>query len=205
MDASLPLYNQIVYSRDELIADFAPETDPAGLTTVLGAFDMASSVHEQQKRLDNTPYFWHISRVAKILVRELRCLNADVLSAALLHDVLEDSAVISADVIKYNFGSYISWMVEILTKNVPLTGTEKEKADLEYIERLNYSGLDCKIVKFAERLDNFRCLEFGVKRNPFEYIDEPEKRYFPMAAGERNKMLNYLVDEMRKVKGKFFA
>ncbi|MDH7514631.1 MAG: HD domain-containing protein [Bacteroidota bacterium] len=205
MDASLPLYNQIVYTRDELIADLAPETDPAGLTMVLGAYDMAASVHEHQRRADTTPYFWHITRVARILIRELRIFNAEVIAASLLHDVLEDSTVITADVIKYNFGSYVSYIVEVLTKNIRLTGEAGEQEDLEYIERLRRASIDCRIVKFAERLDNFRCMEFGVKRDPFRYIDETERYYFPMAASEKNNALRYLVEEMQKVKGKLFA
>ena len=202
MTQPLTLYNQTLYTRDELIADVAHELDPAGLTTVLGAYEMAASVHELQTRSDSTPYFWHISRVVKILVRELHCLSPDVLSAALLHDVLEDSTIITAEVIKFNFGSYVSYIVEVLTKNIRLTGAARVRENAEYIERLSYSSLDCKVVKFAERLDNFRCMEFGVKSNPFRYIDETEKQYFPMAAAENNRMLDYLVAEMKKIKGK---
>ena len=202
MTQPLPLYNQIEYTREDLIADVAHELDPAGLTTVLGAWEMASSVHEFQTRADATPYFWHIARVVKILVRELRYLSPDVLAAALLHDVLEDSTLITAEVVKFNFGSYVSYIVEVLTKNIRLTGAARLREDAEYIERLSYSSIDCKIVKFAERLDNFRCLDFGVKRNPFSYIDETATHYFPMAAGENNRMLDTLVAEMKKIKGK---
>ena len=202
MTQPLPLYNQIEYTREDLIADVAHELDPAGLTTVLGAWEMASSVHEFQTRADATPYFWHIARVVKILVRELRYLSPDVLAAALLHDVLEDSTLITAEVVKFNFGSYVSYIVEVLTKNIRLTGAARLREDAEYIERLSYSSIDCKIVKFAERLDNFRCLDFGVKRNPFSYIDETATHYFPMAAGENNRMLDYLVAEMKRIKGK---
>jgi (p)ppGpp synthase/HD superfamily hydrolase len=202
MTQPLPLYNQIVYTREDLIADVAHELDPAGLTTVLGAWEMAASVHEFQTRADATPYFWHIARVVKILVRELRYLSPDVLAAALLHDVLEDSTLITAEVVKFNFGSYVSYIVEVLTKRIHLTGPARLREDAEYIERLSYSSIDCKIVKFAERLDNFRCLEFGVKRNPFQYIDETATHYFPMAAGENNRMLDTLVAEMKKIKGK---
>ena len=205
MGTTLPLYNEIQYTRDELIADVRNDIDPAGLTTVLGAYDMASSVHEPQVRADATPYFWHISRVAKILIRELHYINPDVIAASLLHDVLEDSQIITAEVIKYNFGSYVSYIVEVLTKNIRLTGPARAAEDAEYIERLRFSSIDCQIVKFAERLDNFRCMEFGVKRNPFRYIDETEKHYFPMAAKENNWMLALLVAEMKKVKGKLLA
>lgn len=201
----IPLYNQTRYKRDELIADIGHRVDPVGLTTVLGASDMAASVHEFQFRGDATPYFWHISRVARIIVHELEYINPDVIAAAYLHDVLEDSDIITPEVVKFNFGSYVSYIVEVLTKNIRLMGLPREQEDQQYIERMSYAGLDCKIIKFAERLDNFRCLEFGVKRNPFRYIEETEALYFPMAERENNPMLNHLVAEMNRVKGKLLG
>jgi (p)ppGpp synthase/HD superfamily hydrolase len=205
MQEALPLYNQTQYTREELIADVNSRVDPVELTTILGAFEMASHVHAFQVRNDGEQYFWHISRVARIIVRELGYLNADVISAALLHDVLEDSDIINAEVIKFNFSPYISYIVEVLTKNIHLTGTLREKEDTEYIERLRFSSLDCKIVKFAERLDNYRCLEFGVKRNPFRYIEETEQHYYPMALQEQNEMLTRIVTEMDMIKRKLFS
>ena len=201
----LPLYNQQVYTQKELIEDISPEVDPVGLTTILSAYEMASSVHEFQIRSDATPYFWHISRVAKILVRELKYYQPEVIAAALLHDVLEDSDIITAEVIKYNFSPYIAYLVEVLTKNFRLLGTLREQEDQQYVERLRYSSIDCKIIKFTERLDNYRCLEFGVKRNPFRYVEETETLYYPMAAHEANRLLDYLMGEMNKVKGKLLA
>ncbi|MBR9977052.1 MAG: bifunctional (p)ppGpp synthetase/guanosine-3',5'-bis(diphosphate) 3'-pyrophosphohydrolase [Bacteroidetes bacterium] len=201
----LPLYNQTHYTREELIDAISARLDPVELTTILAAYEMASSVHEYQIRNDSTPYFWHLSRVARIIIHELEYINADVISAALLHDVLEDSDIITADVLKYNFNAYISYIVEVLTKNIRLLGVQREQENHEYIERLRYSSIDCKIVKFAERLDNYRCLEFGVKRNPFGYIEITERNYYPMARDEQNNILNRIIREMDHIKLKFFS
>ncbi|MFZ1731587.1 MAG: HD domain-containing protein [Bacteroidota bacterium] len=205
MESSLPLYNQTHFTRQELIDSIAANVDPVELTTILGAYEIAGSVHEYQKRNDSTPYFWHLSRVARIIIEEIQYLNADVISAALLHDVLEDSDIITAEVLKYNFSAYISYIVEVLTKNIRLVGAQREQEDQEYIERLRYSSIDCKIVKFAERLDNYRCLEFGVKRNPFGYIEATERDYYPMAREEKNGMLDRIVEEMDLIKRKLYS
>jgi len=202
---TIPLYNQTYYTREALIEDIRMEVDPVGLTTVLGAYEMAQHVHEYQMRNDATPYFWHISRVAQIIVKELNYFNSDVIAAAYLHDVLEDSDIITADVIKYNFGAYVAHIVEVLTKNIKLMGILREQEDHQYIERLSFSSLDCKIIKLVERLDNYRCMEFGVKRNPFKYIEETEKYYIPMAQKENNPMLNYIIEAMKPIKGKLFG
>lgn len=205
LGSPLPLYNHTHYTREELIDAISDRLDPVELTTVLAAYEMAGSVHEYQIRNDSTPYFWHLSRVARIIIHELEYVNADVISAALLHDVLEDSDIITADVLKYNFNSYISYIVEVLTKNIRLLGVQREQENHEYIERLRYSSIDCKIVKFAERLDNYRCLEFGVKRNPFGYIEITERNYYPMAREEQNNILNRIIREMDHIKLKFFS
>ncbi|MAT40024.1 MAG: hypothetical protein CL946_10520 [Ectothiorhodospiraceae bacterium] len=201
----IPLYNESFYTKEELIEDISDHVDPAGLTTILGAYDMANSVHEFQRRLDGTPYFWHISRVAKLIIRELQMYSPDIIAAAYLHDVLEDSEIITLEVLKFNFGAYIAHIVEVLTKNIRLMGIRKEQEDQKYLERLSFSSIDCKLVKFAERLDNYRCLEFGVKRNPFKYIDETERYYYPMAIKENNPELNYIVKAMDIVKRKLYA
>jgi (p)ppGpp synthase/HD superfamily hydrolase len=143
--------------------------------------------------------------VAKILIQELKYYNAEVIAAALLHDVLEDSDLITAEVIKYNFSPYIAYLVEVLTKNIHLQGLLRQQEADQYIERLRYSSIDCKIIKFTSRLDNYRCLEFGVKRNPFRYVEETETLYYPMASHEPHRLMAYLISEMNKVKGKLLA
>ncbi len=202
---SIVLYNHTFYSREEMLADLAAKVDPVGITMILSAYEMASHVHEFQKRSDGTPYFWHISRVARILVRELEYHNPDVICAALLHDVLEDSSIITAEVLHYNFSSYVSYIVEVLTKNIRLLGLSRELEDQQYVNRLSEASVDCKIVKFAERLDNYRCLEFGIKRNPFAYIEETELYYFPMAERAPHPQLETLMRAMRAVKGTLFT
>jgi (p)ppGpp synthase/HD superfamily hydrolase len=202
MEPTLSLYNQSMYSREELIDDVAPKLHPAGLTMVLGACDMAASVHEYQLRNDATPWYWHITRVVRILIRELEYYNPDAIAAAFLHDVMEDSDLITPEVLTYNFGPYVCYVVEVLTKRRRLLGVTREEDEHEYLQRLRESSIDCKIIKFAERLENFRCLEYGVRRNPFQYIEETETLYFPIAERENNTMINQLVESIKAVRGK---
>src|ERR1022692_4215681 len=90
-----PKYNETYLSRDEL-EKLLRELEVAAveINKVIDAYDMAESVHEFQKRPDGTPYFWHPSRVAKIVLVELNQTDTNIISAALLHDTLEDSHVL---------------------------------------------------------------------------------------------------------------
>src|SRR5687767_4419926 len=92
------------------------------INMVLDAYEMAETVHEFQKRPDGTPYFWHPSRVAKIVVDELNISDTAIICAALLHDVLEDSQVLSSEILEYNFGAYTSYLVTMLTKDIKAEG-----------------------------------------------------------------------------------
>ena len=205
MEHSLPLYNQTYYSKEELTADLHARLDPIELNRILDAYEMASHVHENQLRPDASLYFWHITRVEKILVRELEIYEPDTLAAAFLHDILEDSHIITRDVIAFNFGEHVAHIVEVLTKNLSLTGDLLEQEEKRYLEQLKESAIECKIIKCAERLDNFRCLEFGVKHNPFQYIRETELSYFPLAMETNDAALLNLVHSMNLIKGKLFA
>src|SRR5271167_4227588 len=108
-----PKYNETYLSRDELQKLLRElEVSAVEINKVLDAYDMAESVHEFQKRPDGTPYFWHPSRVAKIILIELNIPDANIISAALLHDTLEDSHVLTPEILDLNFGTYTSYLVQ---------------------------------------------------------------------------------------------
>jgi GTP diphosphokinase / guanosine-3',5'-bis(diphosphate) 3'-diphosphatase len=201
----LNAYNQTFLSRQDLIARILTNLDPVDLNLVVSAYDMADNIHEFQKRLDGTPYFWHVTRTAKILIEELKIYEPEIISATLLHDALEDSDILTPDILTFNFGPYISYLVETLTKNFKLKDENKIKENIDYLEKIKHSSIDCIIIKLAERLDNFRCLEFGIKESPIKYIEETFSNYIPIAEKfkdesiitliklikiERNKLLN---------------
>lgn len=175
------------------------------INLAVGAYDMAENVHERQKRPDDTPYFWHPSRVASIVINELNTSDIQLICAALLHDVLEDSRVITAEVLKYNFGEYTSYLVEMLTKDIKAEGELREQIEKEYVERLKTASDDAKVLKLVDRLDSFRCLEFNVKRNPIKYVIETTKYYFPLAEGSADARMEYLIKELQAARNKFLG
>ena len=206
MELPTSKYNQTFLSREELESLLRERgMDAMDINKVLDAYDMAESVHEFQKRLDGMPYFWHPSRVAKIFVVELNHFDAPIVCAALLHDALEDSNVLTPDIIELNFGSYTSYLVEKLTKDIKATGAMKDWVEREYVERLMQSSEDARMLKLADRLDTYRCLEFNVKKNPIKYIMQTQEHYFPLAHGSQNPRLKYLIKELQKEQNKYLG
>lgn len=199
-------YNQTFFSKSEIRDRLLPQIGAVQLNRVICAYDMAENVHQFQTRNDGTPYMWHPSRVTKILLDELDIIESDVLVAALLHDTLEDSDILNSEVLEYNFGPYVSYLVETLTKEIRVDdGPLREQIDREYVQRLKNASEDCRIIKLADRLDNIRCLEFNLKRNPYKYVKETSEHYMPMAEGSINMNMLYLLKELKKERNKFFG
>ncbi len=206
LEEGVPKYNETYLSRRELESLLRERgIDAVAVNKVLDAYDMAESVHEFQKRPDDTPYFWHPSRVTKIMLIELNQTDANILCAALLHDTLEDSHVLTPEILELNFGSYTSYLVQKLTKDIKAEGAMKEWVEREYIEKLLAASEDARMLKLADRLDTYRCLEFNVKKNPIKYIMETQTHYFPLAQGSHDPRMKYLIKELQKEQNKFLG
>ena len=81
--------------------------------TLFKAYDYAKAAHVNQKRASGEPYFIHPCAVAEILI-ELG-LDAATIAAALLHDVIEDTASTEED-IQREFGEEVLALVSGVTK-----------------------------------------------------------------------------------------
>jgi len=78
------------------------------------AFDTAVDAHKDQRRKSGEAYVFHPIGVAKIVASQIG-LDATSISAALLHDVIEDTKY-SLDDLNKLFGSRVTKIVEGLTK-----------------------------------------------------------------------------------------
>ena len=133
-------------------------TDSKELSIIDKAYKYAYEKHFGQKRLTGEEYIIHPLNVAYILTR----INADyeTISAALLHDVVEDCNV-STEEIERNFGHNIAVLVDGVTKinKLKMSGTTEA---LINNQRKIIVGLseDVRviIIKLADRLNNMQTL-----------------------------------------------
>jgi len=197
MDLSATPYNQRTLTTSELEERIVMHGDPIHVNRIIDAYEMARSVHAGQLRNDGTLFFDHIARTARIMMDELGAYDTDLVTAAFLHDVLEDSTKITRDVLEYNFGSYVAYVVETLTKDLAKAKSDPDNIDLQYVARLKKSSHDCIIIKLAARLDNVRCISFNLKRNPVVYLSNTLERYLPIAEASNNPRLHALAGMIR--------
>ncbi len=129
------------------------------ITLLEKSFDIVSKAqkfayekHRNQKRKDGvTPFLDHLEGVVNRL-KNLGVSNEDILSAAWLHDTIENSDT-TFDEINEIFGNTISVLVLSLTKDSELAKKERES---QYIQQLKDSTSEAKIIKFCDISANLK-------------------------------------------------
>ncbi|MDG2521878.1 bifunctional (p)ppGpp synthetase/guanosine-3',5'-bis(diphosphate) 3'-pyrophosphohydrolase [Caulobacter segnis] len=145
------------YELIERVLSYDPTADEALLNR---AYVYAMRMHGSQTRASGDPYYAHPIEVAGILT-EYRLDTASIVTA-LLHDVIEDTAVTRED-IETLFGAEVGELVEGVTK---LSKLELQAEHLRQAENLRKFILaiskDVRVlmVKLADRLHNMRTLHF---------------------------------------------
>ena len=149
---------------DLMYADLEKKIRAAGHSMDLGriraAYDMAKRAHEGQLRKDGSPYVTHCVAAADISV-DLG-LDEDSICAALLHDVIEDTALTHAD-IAHSFGSAVADIVEGVTKLTRVQYTSKEDEQMENLRKMLMAmAKDIRVIliKIADRLHNMRTMDY---------------------------------------------
>jgi guanosine-3',5'-bis(diphosphate) 3'-pyrophosphohydrolase len=134
-----------------------PSEDP---WVVRRAYEIASERHRDQFRSSGDPYISHLLEVAHILA-DMR-MDATTLTAALLHDSIEDTEYPVAR-IEERFGPDVARLVEGVTKISRLNMTAPETRQAENVRKMLLAMVnDVRVVmvKLADRLHNMRTLEF---------------------------------------------
>ncbi|QQR90626.1 MAG: bifunctional (p)ppGpp synthetase/guanosine-3',5'-bis(diphosphate) 3'-pyrophosphohydrolase [Myxococcales bacterium] len=143
----------------EIIGKVSAYHPGANIDLISKAYVYASQMHDGQSRKSGDPYFIHPSQVARIIA-EMKLDTASV-CAALLHDVVEDTAATNDDIEKL-FGAEVSFLVDGVTKLGRVNFSSKEDQQAESFRKMLVAmARDIRVlmVKLADRLDNMRTLE----------------------------------------------
>ena len=119
---------------------------------ILKAFNYAKDAHKDQLRASGEPYFIHPCAVATILIN--LGMDASTISAAFLHDVIEDTPATAED-IKREFGDEILQLVQGVTKLDMIVFTSQEEEQAENFRKIFVAmakDIRVIIIKLADRL-----------------------------------------------------
>jgi (p)ppGpp synthase/HD superfamily hydrolase len=128
---------------------------PSALTAtplVRRAYAFAERAHRGQRRKDGQAYISHPVRVARLL--GALGYHEDVLAAALLHDVVEDTAV-TLEEIHVSFGPRVALLVDCVSEDPALSGAERKVA---YRERVRLAPRDARAICAADKVCNMEDL-----------------------------------------------
>ena len=132
------------------------------------AFDFANQAHKNVRRRSGEPYIIHPIAVARIVVSEIG-LGYKSIAAALLHDVVEDTAYTTED-IRTMFGDKIASLVDGLTKMKTMLDNEDrnnpgsaiagtlQAENLKKILLTMNDDVRVVLIKLADRLHNCRTI-----------------------------------------------
>jgi (p)ppGpp synthase/HD superfamily hydrolase len=133
----------------------------------------------QKRKYTGEPYIVHPSSVANIVLKV--CYIEDVIAAAYLHDVVEDTHV-TIDIIREEFGESVAKLVEELTDVSTLF--DGNRADRKRIDREHtaLASPHAKTIKLADLIDNSKT------------IIEHDKKFAKVYLAEKRLLLEVLTE-----------
>ena len=161
----------------EVLAGTVSENDMA---RIKDAFELAHEAHKEQYRKSGLPYIIHPIAVALIVAKELE-LGPNPVIAALLHDVVEDTAYTLEDV-RERYGDDVAFLVDVVTKKKKEKYSHSKQVDnfRQLLESMQYD-VRAVLIKLADRLHNMRTLESMRPDKQMKIAGETDYFYAPLA------------------------
>ncbi len=170
-----------IITLDQLLDRIRSYHPAESLDSVVKAYHYAEEKHAGQVRKSGEPYVTHPVHVAFILA-DME-LDLQSICAALLHDVVEDTAVTREDLVK-EFGETITLLVDGVTKLTKIPYTSKEEQQIENLRKMFFAMAEdvrVLVIKLADRLHNMRTLKYQPEAKQREIARETLEVYAPLA------------------------
>lgn len=144
------------------------------------AITFAGDRHGDQLRPTGAPYLEHLLEALEILVTGACVTDPDVLSAAVLHDVIEDTATSPAELAE-RFGPRVAELVGWVTIPEPGPGQDRAAAKEASLARLGSAPRDALLVKLADRASNVQTLRNLDAERQRSYYAQTVRYIVPLA------------------------
>ncbi len=185
---------------DALLQEVSAYLKSEDVAQIQAALDFSRTAHAGQLRQSGAPYVSHPIAVARILTP--LHLDAHAITAALLHDVVEDTDVTTVQ-ISAQFGKPVADLVDGLSKIDKLQFETKEDEQAENFRKMLMAmARDVRVIliKLADRMHNMRTLNSVSKEKRVRIARETMDIYAPIA----NRLgLNTLYQELEDLSFKY--
>ena len=155
--------------------------EPKQIEQINKAYEFANEAHSGQFRTSGDPYVSHPIAVANIL--SSFHMDEDSLSAAMLHDVIEDCGV-PKKVIEQEFNKNVANLVDGVSKLDQLNTTSRTEVNAENFQKMILAmakDIRVIVVKLADRLHNMRTIEYLDMDKQKRIAKETLEIYAPLA------------------------
>ncbi|NVO02055.1 MAG: bifunctional (p)ppGpp synthetase/guanosine-3',5'-bis(diphosphate) 3'-pyrophosphohydrolase [Bacteroidetes bacterium] len=154
---------------------------PEELEKIKLAFEIAKIAHYNVFRKSGEPYIFHPIEVAHIVIEEIGLDSTSVI-AALLHDVVEDSAITLQEIEK-DFGKKVAKIIEGLTKisGIKHKTTSFQSENMRKLLLTIVDDIRVILIKLADRLHNMRTLASMDEEEKIRISLETAYIYAPLA------------------------
>jgi guanosine-3',5'-bis(diphosphate) 3'-pyrophosphohydrolase len=151
------------------------------ISQVSEAIEYAAAAHRDQQRPTGAPYLEHLLEALEVLVRGAGVSDQDLLCAAVLHDIVEDTEISGEDLEK-RFGPRVAELVGWVT--IPPAGPGEDKTAVKEaaLRRLASAPRDAVLIKLADRLSNVQTLRNLNPQRQRQYYDQTVRLIVPLAA-----------------------
>ncbi len=129
------------------------------IESIMSAYEFGAAAHEGQTRKSGEPYITHPVAVAQELAD--MHLDSQAIEAAILHDVVEDTAA-SLEDIEEKFGDEVALLVDGVSKLDQIQFRSRAEAQAESFRKMMLAMIEdirVILVKLADRLHNMQTLE----------------------------------------------
>lgn len=139
---------------------------------ILKAFRFAAEKHNDQRRKDTkaSPYINHLIGVTETLWSVADVRDVSLLTAAILHDTIEDTDA-TADEIKIQFGEEVLSLVLEVTDDKSLSKPTRKQLQIEHAP---HKSEKAKLLKIADKINNIRDI---IKSPPESWSLERRQEY----------------------------
>lgn len=193
---SLPDSSAATSGAEFLFHELSGYLKPEDISQLQNAYLFSQSAHSGQYRKSGEPYISHPLAVASILGK--LHLDTQTLTAALLHDVMEDTYVSKSE-ISNRFGTAVADLVDGVSKLDKIEFQTHADAQAENFRKMLLAmARDVRVIliKLADRLHNMRTLEAMRPEKRRRTARETMEIYAPIA----NRLgLNNIYQELQEL------
>lgn len=185
------------YQRNKLIR-FLDSFKGQEKDKCLKALSWAEAGHVNQFRDSGVPYVIHCIRTALILSEKLGITDPDMICAALMHDLIEDSGY-TIEHIENDFGIETARLVKGVTRERPENETEEQKLlnKPKKFKEIAQADERIRTLKLCDLLDNMEAVQYIPEGHPNykkipRWKKELEEYVLPIAKDTNEKLYNLL-------------